>query len=1554
MSFIHLHVHSEYSILDGFLRVNELIKRVKEFKMPAVALTDHGGMYGIIPFYKRAKKEGIKPIIGVEMYFSPTSRFDKKGKEDAVNYHILLLAKNFKGYQNLTRLVSIGHLEGFYYKPRIDMEVLKKYSEGLIVGTSCLKGEIPSLILSGQYERAKKRVYEFKEIFGDDFYIELQNHHLPEEERVIPELLRLAKETDTKYFASNDAHYLKKEDAKAHGILLCIQTQTTISNPDRLKFQTDEFYLKSFEEMWELFKDIPDAIHTTMEIAEKCEVEIPLGKSRLPKFPLPEGEDAFSVLKKKCEEGIEEKFGKETPEIMERLTRELSVIKEMGFSDYFLIVSDFVSFAKRKGIRVGPGRGSAAGSLVSYLLGITEINPLQYNLLFERFLNPQRISLPDIDIDFSDERRDEVIEYVRKKYGEDRVAQIATFGRMEARGVIRDVGRVLGYSAKEMDRIAKLIPFGMNFNDALVNEPLLKKEMESDENKRELFELSMKLEGLIRNFSTHAAGIVIGDTPLSDLVPLQFTKDKSVTTQYDKDVLEEMGLLKMDFLGLRTLTVIENALTLINREREENFEIEKIPLDDEKTFSLLREGKTIGVFQLESPGMRRVLTGVKPNTMEDIIAVLSLYRPGTIKSGQVDEFIKRKHGVINYTSIHPLLDEILKPTYGIIVYQEQVMQVAQKLAGYTLAEADLLRKAMGKKKKDIMAKLRDDFINRCINNGIEKEIAERVFNTIEKFAEYGFNKCLIGSTKIVDAKSGKLVSIKSIFESKNTNCTLGIDEDFRVKKVKIKGVFYNGVKPVYRLKTHLGREIVATDNHPFFTFDGWRYLKELKPGDRIAVPRIYRKFDSKDIEDYKIISLAWIISEGNTCHPNGVYFYSKSKEQVKDFVQSVKRFENTDVTVKNRRDLYEVYCRNKSINKFRGGKSGFKKWLEKLNLNYKNSLNKFIPDIVFSLSSKKIAKFIGRLWSGDGFVFGKGNSVPFFSTSSRKLVYDLQDLLLFIGIVSKVSEKNFKYKDGKVGYTLHIHGRDSINRFIEFVSPFIVGKDEEVKNLIEYYKSVPLNIETKDTLPQEVKFLIRKEKEKKKLSWKEIELSSGVSVKEFVGSIHSYKKGFRRETLRKLGEFFDSYEILRHTDNDIYWDRVENIEYAGSEETYDLEIEDFHNFIANGIVVHNSHSTAYATISYQTAYLKAHYPKEFFTALLTSVSGNEDREADYIKEAESMGIKILPPDINKSDIYFKIEGDAIRFGFSAIKNVGENAAKIIVEEREKGEYRSFYDFLTRCKSGKINKKVIESLIKAGAFDSLNPDRVLLLEELKGNEKKKPMLFSEPVKKKKVSKGKILDWEKEAFGFYFSGHPLKNYIERMRKNEIKISNLSEIESGSNVKLLGAITSFRHYKTKRGDVVLKFVLEDESGKISIVAFNPVASQVENYLRKEGVIRIEGEYRIENDRVSVRVLKVLEFLTKRELEEKLKDVEKRGFHLYLKLKRKNINDEFLRSLHEFFEKHRGNDPVTIYLVLNGKRLEMELEREHFIKVTPNVITELKKLIGEENFWYKEEIFA
>lgn len=590
-SFVHLHLHTEYSLLDGLIKFDELFEKLKKLNMDSVGITDHGGLYGVIPFYKKAKELGIKPIIGVELYFSPLSRHEKKGKEDRENYHILLFAKDYEGYSNLSKIVTISHLEGFYYKPRIDMEVLRNYNKGLILTTSCVKGEIPSYILEGRYEDAKKRVYEFKEIFGDDFYIELQDHNLREEKEVLPKLIQLAKETNTKIFASNDVHYLNKEDAKVHGILLCVQTQTTIDNPDRLKFETDEFYLKSFEEMWALFKEIPEAIYNTIEIKDKCNLEIPLQVPKLPKFPLKEGENPFDVLKNLCEKALPERYEKITDEIRDRLSMELKTIHDMGFSDYFLIVSDFVSYAKRNGIRVGPGRGSAAGSIVSYLLGITDVDPLKYNLLFERFLNPQRISLPDIDIDFADDRRDEVINYVRRKYGEDRVAQIATFGKMEARGTIRDVGRVLNYPVSEMDRIAKLIPFGLSFKEALEKEPLLLKEMNVDDKKRELFEIAMKLEGINRNFSTHAAGVVIGEGPLSEIVPLQLTKDRGITTQYDKDSLEDLGLLKIDFLGLRTLTVIDETIKLIKERKGVELNIEKLPLDDEKNFFSFKRGK---------------------------------------------------------------------------------------------------------------------------------------------------------------------------------------------------------------------------------------------------------------------------------------------------------------------------------------------------------------------------------------------------------------------------------------------------------------------------------------------------------------------------------------------------------------------------------------------------------------------------------------------------------------------------------------------------------------------------------------------------------------------------------------------------------------------------------------------------------------------------------------------------------------------------------------------------------------------------------------------------
>ncbi len=1126
-SFVHLHLHTEYSLLDGLIKFDDLFEKLKKLNMDSVGITDHGGLYGVIPFYKKARELGIKPIIGVELYFSPTSRHEKKGKEDRENYHILLFAKDYEGYSNLSKIVTISHLEGFYYKPRIDIEVLKNYNKGLILTTSCVKGEIPSYILEGRYEDAKKRVYEFKYIFGDDFYIELQDHNLREEKEVLPKLIQLAKETNTKIFASNDVHYLNREDAKVHGILLCVQTQTTIDNPDRLKFETDEFYLKSFEEMWSLFKEIPEAIYNTIEIKDKCNLEIPLQVPKLPKFPLKEGENPFEVLKNLCEKALPERYEKITDEIRDRLSMELKTIHDMGFSDYFLIVSDFVCYAKKNGIRVGPGRGSAAGSIVSYLLGITDVNPLEYNLLFERFLNPQRISLPDIDIDFADDRRDEVINYVRRKYGEDRVAQIATFGKMEARGTIRDVGRVLNYPVSEMDRIAKLIPFGLSFKEALEKEPLLLKEMNVDDKKKELFEIAMKLEGINRNFSTHAAGVVIGEGPLSQIVPLQLTKDRGITTQYDKDSLEDLGLLKIDFLGLRTLTVIDETIKLIKERKGFDINIEKLPLDDEKTFSLLREGKTVGVFQLESFGMRRVLSSLKPTNIEDIIAVLSLYRPGTLKSGQVEEYIKRKNSNEKYEVLHQLVEDILKPTYGIMVYQEQVMQVAQKLAGYTLAEADLLRKAIGKKKKDLMEKIKEDFISRCINNKIDKITAEKIFNYIEKFAEYGFNK---------------------------------------------------------------------------------------------------------------------------------------------------------------------------------------------------------------------------------------------------------------------------------------------------------------------------------------------------------------------------------------------------------------------------------------------SHSTAYAMISYQTAYLKANYPHEYFVSLLSSVAGNEDKEEVYIKDAESFGLKILPPHINKSQIYFTLEDEGIRFGFAAIKNVGENAAVEIINERKKSEFRSFYDFLSRCKNTRINKKVIEALIKSGAFDEFSKDRAALFEELQSEEKSKPMLFNEvPQKKRKIDQSKILEWEKEAFGFYFNGHPLKFYLEKLRKSEVKISDLPLLESGKIVNIIGTIVSFKHHSTKKGEGFLKFVIEDESGKIDVLVFNSQIDTIENYLRKEGLIKIEGELKIEDERISIRLTKFIEFIHKSELDEKIKDLDikeenKTIFHLYINLKKDHLKDEILEKLSNSLKENRGNTLVTIYLQINGKKVEVSLSEKFMVNLSPSLLSNLSKIIGIENFYYKE----
>ena len=741
--FVHLHNHSDYSLLDGAQTVQTLVNTVDDLGMDSVALTEHGNMFSVIPYYKSAKSAGIKPIIGCETYVAMGSRFDKKPRSDGGwgNNHLVLLAKDYTGYQNLMKLVTHGYLEGFYYRPRIDIELLKKHSDGLICLSGCLKGEIPEKMLKDDWKGAQEAALRFAEIFPDRFYLEVQNHGIPDEEKNIQNIKKLSNELDIPMVCTNDAHYAKHEHWEAHDVHICLGTGKDRNDPNRLRYATPEFYFKSQDQMFELFKDIPGAIENTRKIADSIDIEIPMGDYHLPNFPLPKDlpeQSPDSYLKTLCEQGVKERYGDYTKELSDRLDHELNVINQMGFAGYFLITADFVKYAKDNNIPVGPGRGSAAGSLVSYSLGITTIDPIRHRLLFERFLNPDRISLPDIDIDFCIERRGEVIDYIKNQYGENSVTQIITFGKMKARQAVRDVGRVLGYSFGEVDRLAKMIPTTLNISleEALNQSPELYEASEGEY--KELIDFSKILEGMNRHASTHAAGVVIAPGDLTDYVPLYRSSQGDVTSQYDMKGLEDLGLLKLDFLGLRNLTVIDNTIKLI-QDKGDKIDIEKIPLDDSKVYKLFSKGLTTGVFQFESSGMREFLKKLKPSVIEDLIAMNALYRPGPMKN--IDDFISRKAGKKKIKYPHSSMEPILEETYGIIVYQEQVMQIAHEIAGFSLAEADIMRRAMGKKIKKLMDELKVKFVEGAKKkNNISSTKAESIYELIEKFAQYGFNK----------------------------------------------------------------------------------------------------------------------------------------------------------------------------------------------------------------------------------------------------------------------------------------------------------------------------------------------------------------------------------------------------------------------------------------------------------------------------------------------------------------------------------------------------------------------------------------------------------------------------------------------------------------------------------------------------------------------------------------------------------------------------------------------------------------------------------------------
>lgn len=1166
--FIHLHVHTEYSLLDGFSRLDKLISRAKELNMQAIAITDHGCMFGAIDFYKKAKKQGVKPIIGCEVYTASRGLRDKDPNYDKKYGHLILLAENMTGYKNLIKLVSTSYVEGFYYKPRVDIEELRKHSEGIIALSACLAGDVSNNILNRNYEEAKRFALLYREVFGENnFYLEIQDHNLPEQKEVNAALIKLSKETCIPLVATNDLHYVNKEDAKIHDVLMCIQMGKTLNDPSRMKFGSDEFYLKSREEMELIFPYAIDALDNTVKIAERCNVEFDFNTYHLPKYDVPEGYTTESYLRELCFRGLEERYKNPTNEVIDRLNYEIDVISKMGYIEYFLITWDFINYAKENNIMVGPGRGSAAGSIVAYTLRITDIDPIKYSLLFERFLNPDRVSMPDIDIDFCYERREEVIDYVKRKYGDDHVAQIITFGTMKAKAAIRDVGRVLDIPYNKVDKIAKEIPFdlGMTIDKALEINPTLRDLYENDKETKEVIDISKQMEGMLRHASTHAAGVVISKKPIDEYVPL-YKHQESISTQFTMTTLEELGLLKMDFLGLRTLTVIRDALDLIENKYGKRIDFSSMDYDDPKVYELLSSGKTLGVFQLESSGMRNFMKQLKPDNFEDIVAGISLYRPGPMDS--IPTYIQNKNNPDKVTYIHESLRPIMEVTYGCLVYQEQVMQVVRDLAGYSYGRSDLVRRAMGKKKMDVMEEERHYFIHGkedengnieiagCIRNGISEDIANKIFDDMIDFARYAFNK---------------------------------------------------------------------------------------------------------------------------------------------------------------------------------------------------------------------------------------------------------------------------------------------------------------------------------------------------------------------------------------------------------------------------------------------SHAAAYGVLSYETAYLKAYYPVEFMAALITSVMGNTDKVVEYIRECSALEIEILKPDINKSFGKFSVEGHNIRFGLTAVKNVGINVINNIIKEREtNGYFKDFTNLVKRLDSKDLNKRVLESLIKCGAFDNISDNRASLM---MGYEK---LLESVAMDRKKNIKGQIslfdglemgeetvvdhdissipkvnefeererLTLEKEVLGMYVSGHPLGEFEKELKNNTSidngKINALKEdMEAYLNldekeVILGGMIVNKRIQTTKRNDIMAFLELEDLYGTIEVIVFPQVLKEYNYILNEDNIIYIKGKLSIKEEEGAKLIAREIRDINDtnnfkinnhNNLYTKNKKSEAKG--IFIKIDSID-NKELINTIEKILLKYKGNEDTYICTQYPRRMFKWTHVK---VRLNSDLQYKLKDLLGEEN---------
>lgn len=1500
-SFAHLHVHTEYSLLDGMSRIKDLVKYANELGMESLAITDHGAMYGAMEFYQACKDGGIKPIIGLETYMAPRRMTDRDSKLDSSPFHLLLIAQNQIGYQNLLKIASASQLEGFYYKPRVDKDFLAAHSEGLICTTGCMAAEIPQMLMDGRDKEARDMLGWYLDVFPDErFYVELQEHDIPELYKLNDALVELAPYANVPFVATNDVHYVRRTDADPHDVLLCIGTGSLVSEKKRLRFSDDSYYMRSAEEMEAIFGHIPGAISNTLKIAEMCNVNLDNKEYHIPIFPVPEGYDAESFLRYKCEIGLVQRYGAdaETERVRGRLEYELQVIHNMGFENYFLIVSDLCDMARTRDIWWNV-RGSGAGCMVAYCLGITLIDPLENNLIFERFLNPGRVSMPDIDIDYPDDRRQEMIDYCVDKYGEDKVAQIITFGTLGARAAVRDVARALDIPLGEVDQLARLIPAipgkPVTLEEAIEQVPELKQAYE-DRNRpylKKLMDTAKQLEGISRHASTHAAGVLISDRPLVEYTPLHRptkggeknsengdssgSASLSVVSQWPMAIVESIGLLKVDFLGLRTLTIMRKACELIEQNFGVSYNLETIPYrhragDDEfnraldAAFALMSRGETSGVFQVEGGGMTRVLTEMRPSKFEHIIAAISLFRPGPLE--YIPAYIRRMHGDEEVSYHHKLLEKILGETYGIIVYQEQIMQVASELFGYNLGDADLMRRAVSKKKEKDLQKHRSIFQKAGPERGVDAETAGKIFDDIEFFARYGFNKCLSSQTEIIDASTGGIVTVGDLYEGKaHISETVSLNTDnLRLQNGQITDVMFNGIKPVYRLTTQTGRQIEATANHPFYTFEGWRNLGELEVGQRIAIPRRIKVEGKKEWPEHEVIVLGHLLAEGNLCHPNGIYFYTSDDEQWQDYVNHLEKFENTVATTHTRRrNMHDVY--GKRIDQTQP--TGIVSWIEKLGLRNTNSYTKFIPDEIFELTNRQIALLISRMWEGDGHINEEGRSA-YYATSSERVARQLQHLLLRLGIVARLRKVIFPYKDGRTGYQVFITGNDKLKTFLNLVGCHFVSvaRREKLQRIV---LDAPETLSTHDCIPLEIKGLVRHQKNTANITWDAVAEATGLSITTFNRNASGIKQGFAHQTIATLAEYFDSDELRRHADNDVYWDAVVSIEYIGEQPTYDLTIAGTHNFVANDIIVHNSHAADYAVLTVQTAFLKAHYPHEFMTALLTIERGDTAKVGGYINDCRKMGIQVLPPEINTSRHDFVIEDQSanrrdIRYGLSAIKNVGEGSVEAIISARDEGgPFRDLADFANRVDMRVVGKRALECLIKVGALDKL-AGRSALLESLdrivgysatqhRAADVGQMSMFGEATgvslgsgsstgalitaATQELSRREMLQWERELVGVYVSEHPLQQIVDKIEGIvNANTSQIGEADHDRIVTMAGTVTYVRRHMTKTGKPMAFAGLEDMFGQIEVVIWPSTWEQTIDVWEQDRILLVKGK--------------------------------------------------------------------------------------------------------------------